>query len=98
MEKLEILLSEGENSFLVQLRMNDVFDEKLYQEIKQEMLLIFDAYKGEKLIPKYLLPLMMDVFIFLAGQSVVSKRNEDKINMAIDELSEIIRNRLIEDI
>ena len=91
MEKIELLIIGEQRGFLIKLRMDDDFDDILYKEIKNELSIFFDKYKAADIIPKFILPLMVDVLMSLCALSVVSKHSE-KINVAIDELSAIVRD------
>ena len=95
MKKLESLLNGEENSFLINLRMNDEFNETQFKLIKLELISFLKKSKNQKDITKEFVVLTMDTILFLNGH-VTGSKHQEKIYNAIDEISAIIRENLTE--
>lgn len=88
-EQLETLLIAMDGSFLIKLRMQDIFDDSQLTEIKLTLTEVLKQNQQYGTIPIQLLPLLVDTFLYLSSILDVSKHSE-RISYAIDDLSAII--------
>mgnify|MGYP000412660535 CR=1 FL=1 len=93
-EKLKKVLEE-DDGFVTKVRFLDGYDEEKLYELLRVLKDLANEWKGKDYIPKVAVNLLIDVIPALISSSYSYEGEErEKINFAIDDISEAIRTCL----